>query len=75
MHHVKSYSVYPPLAVQTKAEMNDVMNGGSGRDLEDLILKGDHLVDSTLERVSLVYAGMKGPSVPYEIEWEEYEPY
>jgi hypothetical protein len=71
MNYISSYSVYPPLAGQTTAEMIDIK---SGVDLQRRVLYEDQLVDSTLERISLYYAASKGPG-PVEAEWEEYEPY
>ena len=48
MHFLNSYSVYPPVAVQTKAGISDIVNS-----IETVWKKKEGLVDSTLERIEI----------------------
>jgi hypothetical protein len=48
MHMLKSFSVYPAVAVQTKAGISDIVGG-----IETVWKAKEGLVDSTLERIEL----------------------
>jgi hypothetical protein len=50
MKKLKSWSIYPPVVVQTKADKSDIVGG------IDLAWKShEALVDSTLDRVALMH--------------------
>jgi GR25 family glycosyltransferase involved in LPS biosynthesis len=52
MHKIKSWSVFPPVVVQTKSDISDIVNG---LDLAWKEKSHEALVDSTLDRIALIH--------------------